>query len=185
MQDSVSHDLPVSEHTHNFVDSVLVAETAQALLNAICSQKAEPADVPLDSLPVRERQQLIRVATMALRMRNPAAVEVATWRAAQAVAVEKYETPFEGLSEPRQRECRLLASTAIIAYTLHLKGFTEAYQERQTVSIVERIKARLAARRYGSPAPFHHNPATVAVADLPHADPARLSLVRPNNVSQA
>jgi hypothetical protein len=138
---------PITDHDLLHFDSVLVGQLAQHLVDVICAQKALP-HIPLASLEPAERERVRREAIAALRGLNHGAVEVGIWCAAQAVALEKYGKAFDSCEGWQQREARILAKVAIQAYRLHLRGYTEPYQERETLSIIQRVKARLAERRH-------------------------------------
>lgn len=124
------------------MDPQFLCDVAQAFLTAV-SGTASPL---LSELPETDQHRWIGIATMALRSQNSAVVDLATWRAAEAVAVERYGCIFERLNQTQQRECRLLASTACIAYTCHLKGLTDPVSEQRTRRMVDRITAQITAR---------------------------------------
>lgn len=136
---------PVTDHDLEYFDSTLVAALAQRVVDTICAQRAI-STVPWNQLPYAERSRVGYTVIAAVRSLNRQAEAVATWRAAEAVAIEQHGKPFAELSEADQRTCRLLSTTAIVAYNCHLKGLTESYAERRTLSLMQRIKARIAAR---------------------------------------
>jgi hypothetical protein len=138
---------PITDHDLLHFDSMLVGQVAQRLIDAICAQKCLPP-VVLASLEPTEQERVRREAIAALRTLNRGAVNVGIWRAAQAVAEEKYGRPFDQCEGWQQRECRILARVAIQAFRSHMRGYTEPYQERETLSIIQRVKARLAERRH-------------------------------------
>ena len=137
----------VIDHDHLTFHAGIVEGLAQRLLNAIAAQSHVLVAVPLATLPEPAQARAKGVALMALRSLNQGAVEVGLWRAAEAVAAEKFGRPLKDCEKWQQREARILAGVAITAYSSHLNGLTDQRAERETVGFIAQVKAAVAEWR--------------------------------------
>lgn len=175
----------VPDHLQPFLDSVLVDQLAQALLNVACASKAEPPMAFMDLAPA-DRERMRYLATLTYRHLNPQALSVAEWRAAEAVGQQLYGRDFEDLKEHEHRLSKMLAQTAIVAYELHLKGFTPVHEETRTVGLIERLRRKFAirnaerAQRRADQATYHRTLCTASQIGTPWP-PTVVPFVRPGS----
>jgi hypothetical protein len=127
-----------------FVDSARVAHIAQAICDVLASEYGSTAgSIPLAALPVPERKRMIDAATIALRTFNRSAVNVATWRAAQAIAIADYGRRLTELSIVEQQVCIARVEIALNTFAAHLRGDRTAEPRVQPLGRVQRFAARL------------------------------------------
>lgn len=136
----------IPDHLQPFLDSLLVDELAQKLLDIARASRAEPP-AHLAVVPIHQAQTLRYIATATFRRLVPTVVSVAEWRAAEAVAAQVFGRDLDQCSERDARFAKLVSTTAILTYELHLKGFTVPHEEQRTLGIIARVKAKFAALR--------------------------------------